>query len=231
MAKLDWYPKNLATLRAWAANFFLRRPEFEAKYPILQTKKAELEGACNWLMWWIDTRSIQDEWSQQFTKYFNTIAGNDPDADVPTTPAWAAPPGMPPDVPPGIEKLMRDTRREVVNASNYATADGEAMGFEAPESEGLTPGDMTPAFELKTLAEFKLQATFRKLGMDGLKFQYRHKGGDWQPAATLISSPGTFTVPPAVPGEATQVEIRAIFLEGNNEVGNWSDAKSAFIAP
>ena len=35
---------------------------------------------------------------------------------------------------------------------------------------------------------------------------------------------------PGIPCEAEQIEFRAILLEGNTHIGNFSDAKPAFIA-
>ncbi len=73
--------------------------------------------------------------------------------------------------------------------------------------------------------------TFRKHGKSAIKFEYRHRNSAWLPAGMLINSPGTFAVAPATPCEAEQIEIRAILLEGNTPVGNFSDAKPVFIAP
>lgn len=229
--KRDWYPRALDRLRAWAVNFKLRRPDFEAKYPILATRKADLDKACDWLVWWIDTMTIEDDRSQQLTKYFRAISGNDPNAEVPSTPTWSAPPGMPAEADTGIEVLFRDVRRETVNYANYATADGEGLGFEPDELTETPVEEMTPSFTAKTLAAFQLQVTFRLLGFDALKFQYRYKGGDWNAAGVGLQSPAVLTIPPSTPGTAEQVELRASFLDGNDEVGNWTDAKATFIAP
>jgi hypothetical protein len=58
---------------------------------------------------------------------------------------------------------------------------------------------MSPETSLRTLANFQLEATFKKLGMDALRFEFRYKGGNWQTAAVLLSSPGTFAVAPQTP--------------------------------
>ena len=49
--------------------------------------------------------------------------------------------------------------------------------------------------------------------------------------ATLTSSPGSFRVAPLVATRAEQIEVRCIYLRKNNLVGNYSDIKTAFIAP
>ena len=88
-----------------------------------------------------------------------------------------------------------------------------------------------PVFELSTQAEFKLKADFRKRNLDGIRFEYRHIGGKWFPAGVQLVSGGKFTVPPSEPGVAEQVEIRGIYLKGNDDIHNFSPAMSAFIAP
>ena len=43
--------------------------------------------------------------------------------------------------------------------------------------------------------------------------------------------PGVLSIPPTTPGTGEQVELRAVYMQGNNEVGSYSDAKPALIAP
>ena len=59
MATKDWYAQGLNALLAWWANFITRRPEFEAKYPILATKATELEKAGAWIAYWVAQRKYQ----------------------------------------------------------------------------------------------------------------------------------------------------------------------------
>lgn len=230
MADRDWYPASMDAIAAWWLNFMARRGDFEVKYPILNTMKSALEADNTWMQHWVAARHAADNLSQQLTRYFNTIAGSDASLDPPSPIVWTLPGAVPAEVPPGIEKRIRDVRREVVGSTDYAKADGEAMGFEAPVPAPDDPSTLTPDFTLKTLANFELGVTFRKLGMDALKFQFRHPGGQWLPAGFLITSPGSFAVTPSTPGQAEQIEVRAIYMQKNNETGNYSDAKPAFIA-
>ncbi len=231
MADRDWYPRSREALAIWWANFTLRRPDFEAKYPILGTLKNELNAAGAWMDYWASAMHIFSDLGQQMSKYFNTIAGNDKSADPPQPIKWTIPPGMPAEVPPGIEKIIRDVRRDVVGQIDYAVADGEALGFETVGAKALNPDVLTAAFEVKTLVGFELQMTFRKYGMDAMRFEFRYKGGDWQSAGTLINSAGVLHILPQTPGQAEQIELRAVYLKGNDTFGNYSDTKTALIAP
>ena len=146
---------------------------------------------------------------------------------------WAAMGGAP-EVPPGVEFCLREIVRQIKGSMDYAVADGELLGIVAQRdlsSPLVTGEDVSLEFTPVTLAEFFLQATFRKLSNDAVKFQYRRKRAAWIDAGVLITTPGSFHVPPIVPGTAEQIEVRAIYLLGNQEVGVYSDAKPAFIAP
>ena len=144
---------------------------------------------------------------------------------------FTIPGSVPHEVPPGIEYRTRKIAADIKGSMVYSQADGELLGIVAPGSAPDAP-DTISADDLtfKTLANFEIQAKFRKRGMDALKLQFRRIGGDWQSAGFLVSSPGTFAITPSTPGTAEQIEIRAIFLKGNTEVGNYTNAIPAFIA-
>jgi len=102
---------------------------------------------------------------------------------------------------------------------------GIAGGEESPEPEPELD------FDVETKAAFQVEVTFKKKGMDAVRFEFRYKGGEWQNAATVLESPGTFAIAPQVAGVAEQVELRGIYLKGNDEIGSFSATKTAFIAP
>ncbi len=128
-------------------------------------------------------------------------------------------------------RLRRQIARDVKGNLKYSEEDSELLGI---ASAAVTPDDpdlITSQFTLRTLANFEVEATFRKRGMDALKFQFRHKRGDWHSAGFLLTSSGIMTIPPTTPGVAEQIEMRAIYMKGNKDVGNYSAAIPAFIAP
>ena len=226
----DWYPTNMDARAAWHKNFSTKLPAFAAKYNISAADQSTAAKDSAWMDWIVTTRHGFDTFSQQVTKYFNDISGNDPSKDQPTALAFAltASPGEP---KPGMEFRTREWARQIKGTNVYSQADGEALGIVSSESTPDDPGTFTPEFTVKTLANFELEVSFRKRGMDALKFQFRHKGGEWLSAGFLTNSPGKLHLVPSTPGQAEQVELRAIYVEKNAEVGNYTDAKPAFIAP
>ncbi len=230
----DWYPKSMDARAAWHENFATQLPALAAKYNILAPILAEVGADNAWMQYWVDARHEADAQSQQLTRFFNDISGKDENLPPPAPINWSLSGAPPTQVKPGIEFRTREIARQIKGSMAYAEADGDLLGIvtSGTASMPLPPGEqVSPDFTLVTLAEFALQATFRKLGNDAVRFQYRHKGGNWIAAGVLINSPGSFTIAPQTPGTAEQIEVRGIFLLGNAEVGVFSDAKPAFIAP
>ena len=217
----NWYPKNMVELAAWWANLLLRRAEFEAKYQILGTRKAEIIDAGLWIQYWVDARHTFDDMSTQLSKYFNTISGNDPSLDPPAPITWTLPPGTPAEVPPGIEKMIRDIRREVVGLTNYAKADGEALGFEATTPANVVPSEVKPTIQI-TAAAHGYAATITVSNRSGIEMWDAYllrKGGSWTKFATCSGKLAEVTITPTTPGEAEQVQIYVQLRKSNSNFG------------
>ena len=229
----DWYVKSNDELGPWWANFFLRQPEFEAKYPILATKKAELDAIANWVAYWGPARHAFDESSKQLTGFFNTIVGNDPSADPPTTFSYTLPAGAPPDVAPGIEKLIRDVRREVVGYTNYAKADGEGLGFEATAPASISAADVKPTIKAFSSAH-DYGASIVVAGRNGVvswDVYLTRKGGNRTKYATCDGKTANIFITPTTPGEAEQVQLDIQLRKNNANYGQPSDPVYVTINP
>ena len=228
-----FYPNSRDARRSWHDNWAGKLPSIAVKYGISAAVLAEVAADNAWMQYWCQFRTNADAQSQALTRYFNTVAGDDPNEAQPAAVSWSLSAGVPAEVPPGIENRVYEIADQILGDMDYSSADGELVGIVASDTptSPTQPGDpVSPVYTLVTLAEFALQATFQKLGHNAVKFQFRHKGGNWIDAGVLLNSPGSFTVAPQTPGTAEQIEVRAIYLLGNLEVGVYSDAKPAFIA-
>lgn len=169
---------------------------------------------------------------KQLNDYADEIANGALNAPAPKEPTWALPANPPPAVAPGIKRRYRETAAGIkAQKSIYTQADGELLGIVAPDEGGLAPEDTAPELKLFSMPNFALEVEFRKFGLDGLRVEYRYKNGTWKLAATLMSSPGVFNIEPTTPGNAEQIEIRAIFLEKNQPYGSFSPIYTAVIQP
>ena len=229
----DWYPNSMDSLAAWWANFLLQYPNFQGKYPILHDNNAALIAAGAWVEYWVDARHSFDETSKQISAYFNTIAGNDPNADPPSLPIVALPPNTPAEVPPGIETFIRDIRREVVGMTNYAKADGEAMGFEAPTSANIIPAQVKPTIQVTGAANnhhFSIVVSGRADSTMWDVYIMR-KGGNWTKQDTCSGKSADISVPLQTPGDAEQIQVYVQLRKSNADYGQPSDPAYVTLNP
>ena len=233
MASQDWYARTLNGLAAWWANFIARRAEFEVKYPILATKETELNRAGNWIAFWVAQRNSFTDASQQFTAYFNTIAGNDPNAEPPTSFDWALSGVAPAEVPPGIEAFIRDIRREVVGLTNYAKADGEALGFESTPKGEVPEMEVKPtvqAFSAASNNHFSAVVSGRE-GVNMWDVYILRSGGVWTKVETCSGKSADITVALTEPGKAEQIQVRVQLRKNNADFGQPSDPVYVTLNP
>jgi hypothetical protein len=105
------------------------------------------------------------------------------------------------------------------------------LGIVKPDSDGIAPENLVPALANRSLPNFALETSFLKQGTDGLRIEYRQKGGNWQLATVALSSPVVYNITPQAAGTAEQIEIRAIYMEKNALVGQYSPSYTLVIAP
>jgi|GEM_PF-4063192 len=228
----DFYPQSMDARAAWHLNFANNLPTFTTKYALAVGPVASANSDSDWMQAWVANRHAFDAAGQQLTSYFNTITGKDASAPAPV-PFLYSLTGTVAEVPPGIEKRARDLARQIKGHAHYSEADGELLGIATPGGGGpnIPIGNAKPAIELTTRVAFEVGVKFRKFGMTGIRIEYRHQGGDWLSAGSLFTSPGIFQVAPNAPNTPEQIEVRAVYLQGNTPTGDYSDRGSVFVGP
>jgi hypothetical protein len=227
----DWYPSSLSERVAWHINLDAQAAAFKEKYEWDAATLAWIHADRLWIEYWYNRKVGIDFKEKELTGYIAAISGSKKDVDVPQTPDFsaAAPPA---EVAPGIEARARELRRETVGRSFYSKADGLALGFERPASEGLNLSEYTANIgEVKQLTGYRLEATFSKKGVDAYRFEGRFKGGEWFQISDESGSPAILQLPAQAGGAAANIEIRAIGMVKYKPVGQYSPIMVATIAP
>lgn len=230
MPQDDWYPRDAEGQAQFQENLNTYLPGLAGKYGVSAAAVTRVSENAQWMRFWVDYRYDFQQQSEQLTKFYNALAlGKDAGGAI-TAPVITPPNAVPVEIEPDVKSFTYALRREIVNKSNYSVADGELLGFEAPQSASKPDSLITAKFTNRTLANFDLQIDFTKQGLDALRLEYRRKGGEWKFLDKLTAN-GTVHVDPQTAGEAEQIELRGVMLRKNEPVGNYSEIQTALIAP
>ena len=234
MATTDYYPRKREELPEWYQNFEDQLNALAAKYGITPGQLAEIIADSAWFQYWVAAMFAIEQQVDALTGkdgYFETILAAAEGTPPPSAPVIALPAGAPAQVPPGARDRVREIARFIKGNPVYVVSDGELLGIVSAKETPSAPSLLTADFSPRTLAGFAVEVTFSRQGMTAMRFEFRHKGGNWIFINVLPSSPGTLVITPETPGVAEQIELRSILMDKNDPVGNYSDTKNAFIAP
>jgi hypothetical protein len=231
MPDADFYPQSSINRNAWHQQFAAGLPGLAAKYSIDPAQVTRVQQIADWYAFWAGVRSSIDAYTQQLTSYFNCLAGNDAAAEPPQTPVFTQPTPPVADPPPGIEKWTRDLARQIKGHSGYSAADGAVLGIGPAVRAIRDLEDIKPVLTVIPSNNFQIGLKVRKYGLDALRLEYRGNDGQWMSAGVLIASPYFFKITPSTPNQAERIQLRAIYMKGNNVVGKWSDIVDAVAMP
>lgn len=226
----DFMPNNWSAFAEWTDNFYTQMLALAPKYG-LGGELGQLDKDNLWLQYWVQAKFAAKAQEKQLGDYVDLIANGETGAPQPDLPQWALPPNPPANIAPGFRKKIRSLARQIKANPIYTPADGALLGIVSPEEGGRNPEDTTPELKLRSVSNYGVEVDFRKYGLDAVRIEIRHKAGTWQLAAILTNSPGIFNVIPTTPGDAEQIEVRAVFLVKNQPFGNYSPIYTVVIQP
>ena len=233
MPSRDFIPQNREAFAVWFANFILQLGTLAAKYGISAAKVTELTADNAWVQYWIEARNTAKQQERQLSDYVtDTLKGElgDPQPDLPK---WTLPPGEPSNVPPGIEKRIREVVSEIkAQKSIFTQGDGELLDILPPEEADKPEADFAAElYDLRALSNYGIEAAFRRYGTDAVRVEVRQKGGGWMPIGFLTKSPGVFNINPQNAGDAELVELRAVSIKDSKPYGSYSPSYTITVAP
>jgi hypothetical protein len=202
LAKIDDYklamPDFLTDARV--ARIKLICQTFIALYDYLEQAEARLDGV------------------YKFQKFMEK-GGDQPVNKPPDFAALALPAGA----PEGFVKEFRDTMGLLKRQSGYTESIGADLKIVPVKGEPVSPAQKQPDFKYEARQGYWLYATGSMQGMRSVNFYYRRKGSEqWVFVGYLNRAPGEIHISPAQAGVPEIGEIKAIFSENNEEVGQFS---------
>ena len=231
MPQRDFIPQNWAAFAVWFANFVVQLEVLKTKYNVSEAAIAALVEDNTWTQFWAEGQAAAKQQKKQVTDFVDGVRKGKLGTPALSNPIWNLG-AMPATVPTGIHDRIREVANFIkAQKSIYSVADGELLGIVTAEEAGKPESAYSPVLKLDSEPNYNLDADFRLFGTDALRVEYRHKGGNWQVAATLTSSPGTFNIVPQTAGSAEQIEIRAVFIVKNQLYGQYSPIYAVVIQP
>lgn len=226
----DYFPNDEEGIRQLLLSLKTKTPNYKTQLELSPAMLQAFADRSDLYEFMVDNSALLEDTKIAFNTAKNRVINGNPGETVPALPTINVP-APPVALTVGIVKATRKDIAKMKLADGYTPEIGEDLGIVKTKSTGKPAEEFFPEVRLRTLQNYKIEATFQKRGMSALRFEFRRKGGAWQKSETALASPFVFEIAPANAGEAEQIEIRAIYLNKNTPFGEYSPTYSMVIAP
>ncbi|MGE3467443.1 MAG: hypothetical protein AB7J13_10975 [Pyrinomonadaceae bacterium] len=217
-----WWPKTKADQIVWLYNCMAVWP---AIGPTLGFTPAQVTAFSLVLTETVTVMTETDQ-CQVAMKAVNdwretVIYGPETDKIAPASPTITTP--ATPTINGGFFSQIKRWRGQVMSSADYTNAIGEALGFVGPEKQSLNPEVAQPDFKVVTETDYWVNFKGSMQGFDAVRVEYQRKGVQtWENLGFLTKTPGGLQITPAVPDSAEMGMVRCVFVNKNENVGNYS---------
>ncbi len=227
----DWYPPTRPAQRAMYANI-LAKIDTHVPVPIdlAAAKLARLKLICE------NYVAIYD-WLEQLGATVSECYGWRDDMEDGDTSEPIQPPPvfqtvtLQPFSFKGFVKEFREIVALIKELDGYTTAIGEDLMIFKPKGEGLNVNEAQPDFKYESKQPFKVRVTGSMQGFKTANFYYQRKGGETSVFVGYLGSlPAELTIAPAQAGVPEVGFIKAIFVDKNTEVGQFSTSTEVTLS-
>jgi hypothetical protein len=123
----------------------------------------------------------------------------------------------------GIFEEFRELREDIVGADNYTEGIGEDLMIVGDEGEDLNLDEIVANIKPQALQNTKkVRITGSMQGFKGMQAQYQAKGSDAVQNFYLTNLPADITIATATAGQPENGVVRAVMIDDNEPVGQWS---------
>ena len=238
MAKQPWLPRKESDRRTVLNHLADALPgALAAKYGLTLDELIALEDFRLWFNWTYTVLDLIRQRAQGMTAFRDDLASGASVASGPlTVPTDLALPAVPtrgtPPVPiiPKADgwKFTSSLVNRIKSHAAYSTADGESLKIEGAQQTGPDPETTKPVLKVVLASGGLKEVQWKKLGFTALKIEVDRGNGQWVYLATDTEPhyQDTVTLPP---GTAAVWKYRAIYLQGDQVFGQWSDVASIAV--
>ncbi len=237
MAKKTYLPRTEAGRRQFLNNAADKLPgAYATKYGITADELSALGNFRLWFNWALDALAHIRERSQGYTQFRDALAYGKGGATGNLTPppafALAAVPtvgGNP--ITPVADGfgLVSSLVSRIKDHRAYTLADGEDLDIEGAEEAAPDPETTKPDIKAVTVTGGRVEIRWKKQGFTGVRIEVdRGDGPGWRFLAVDTEPDYVDTVLPAA-GAVALWKYRALYLQGDEPFGQWSDGAETTV--
>ena len=238
MAKQYYLPNSEAGRRTLVNTLADNLPgAYATKYGIPAEDLTALATFRLWYNWCGDALDYTRQRAQGFTQFRDALAygANGAAGDLtppvpfvlPDLPSAGTPPVVLTPVANGF-KLLASIVNRIKGSTKYEVSDGEALGIEGAQVATADPSTTKPVIKAIIVSGGKVEVQWKKQGFTGVRIEVDRGNGIWVFLAIDTEPHYTDTLTLA-PGTAAVWKYRAIYLNGDEPFGQWSDPVSIAV--
>lgn len=227
----DWYPVRRDQQRAMYANVLAKIENYKNVIDGLDDPRIEriklMCGTYIAIYDWLAQSEARLGGGYEFQKDME----RGPSGETPTPPPAFVSLALPAGAFKGFVTEFRKDMGLLKRQNGYTRAIGEDLMIVAAEPDQISPEERMPAFTFTARQGYRVSVTGSMQGMRAANFYYRRKGQtEYVFVGYLTRAPGEIHIPPAAAGVPEVGEMKAIFSENNQEVGQFSPSTEVTLS-
>lgn len=226
MPKSYYLPADDAGKGAWLNNLAAKLPSYAAALGLTAADTASVTADAAFFTYCLSSVGQVAAYSQQWTAYKNAARnGNAPALGAfPAAPVFAVAPAM---VAPNIFGRATALVARIKTAPGYTDSIGQALQIIGAD-QTVDVNSMKPVITAQ-LDAGQVTVDWKKQGMDGVEIQVDRGTGFVFLAVDTVPD-YTDTEPMPAAGQSALWKYKAIYRQGDDRVGQWSDVVSIPVA-
>jgi len=226
MSKSHYLPNDDNGKAAWLNNLAAKLPDYQAALGLTAADVASLTADAAFFAYVLNAQTQVAAYAQQWTAYKNA-ARNGSDPALGAAPVAPNPGNAPAEVAPGIIGRAIALVARIKVAPGYTDAIGQALQIIGADNP-IDPTTLKPVLDVE-LDAGQVVVGWTKQGMDGIEIQVdRGTGFVFLAIDTIPDYTDTAAMPAA--GQSALWKYKAIYIQADQRVGQWSDVVSIPVA-
>jgi hypothetical protein len=229
MPKSHYLPNDDNGKAAWLNNLSGKLPTYQAALGLTAADAASITADAAFFTYALNAQNEVAAYSQEWTAYKNSARNGSDSAlgAIPVAPVLPTP--APALVAPGIFGRATALVARIKTAPGYTESIGQALQLIGADNP-VDPTTLKPVLDVE-LDAGQVDIGWTKQGMDGLEIQADRGDGKGFVFLAIDTIPNyTDTAPMPAAGQSALWKYKAIYLQADQRVGQWSDVVSIPVA-